>query len=760
MSVLHRPAPHESAWLHVRGLARYVDDLPMPAGGLHAAVVRSSHAHARIDAVDVATARGMSGVRGVFVAADVPGHLHVGPIAHDEELLATELVHHVGQPIAVVVADTLAAARAAARAVQVRYSPLAAITTIDAAIAADQFLTTPHRIERGDVDGALQSASLRIAGEMRCGGQDHFYLETQAALVVPEEGGSFKVYSSTQHPSEVQAEVAAVLGVGRHQVICEVPRLGGGFGGKESQASPVACLAAVASWHLGRPVKLWLDRDEDMAATGKRHPFLGRYEAGFDANGRLVALVADLYSDGGFSLDLSGAILDRALFHLDNAYFVPNARFTGRVCRTNLPSNTAFRGFGGPQGVLVVEDAMHRAAELTGRDPAWYREHSFYGPGRDTTPYGQRVEDPRAQRIWLELRRTSDYDRRLAQVGAFNASSGHRRRGIGVQPVKFGISFTNAMLNQAGALVHWYADGSVQLNHGGIEMGQGLHTKMIAVCADALGVLPSSVRVMNTSTEKVPNTSATAASSGSDLNGAAIRNACEALVARVRPVAADLLGVEVSSVTFGDGFASAAGRRVALTEVVRTCWVRRISLSSAGYYQTPGIAYDRDRGQGTPFYYFAWGAAVVEVEVDGLTGEHRLLRTDILHDVGDSLVPTIDRGQVEGGFVQGLGWLTMEEVLFDASGRCLTHGPSTYKIPAVGDVPLDFRVALLADATEAKVIGGSKAVGEPPLILGIAAISALRQAIAAFGPGGVAVPLALPATPEAILRAIVDVQSA
>jgi xanthine dehydrogenase large subunit len=757
---LHQPAIHESAYRHVSGRARYVDDLPLSPDTGHGFIVTSPHPRARIVACDVAAARAMPGVRAVLLAADVPGSLHIGPIVHDEELLAREEVFYVGQPVALVVADDLERAKAAAAAVRVEYEVLPAILGIDEAIAAGSFIAPPHVIARGDVDAALAAAPVRLTGEVRTGAQDHFYLETQAALAIPGEDGTMRVCSSTQHPTEVQNEVAAVLGVGAHKIVCEVPRMGGGFGGKESQATPFACMAALAALHTGRPTKLWLSRERDMRITGKRHPFLGRYDAGFDAEGRILALRVELWSDGGFSMDLSLPVLDRALFHLDNAYFVPALRFTGQACRTNLPSNTAFRGFGGPQGMVVVEHAIQRAAERLGLDPAVVRERNYYGPApRDRAPYGQVVpfEHNRLPRIHTELIQSSDYAARRRDIDAFNVASPHVKRGIGFQPVKFGISFTKSVLNQAGAFVLVYADGTVQCNHGGTEMGQGLHTKMLALCAQELGVPTDAVRIMDTATDKVPNTSATAASSGSDLNGQAVREACELLRERLRGVAVKLLGLpaeEAYALRFSGGAETHPGSARSLTfaEVAQAAWLDRVPLSATGFYRTPGVAYDHSSGSGTPFFYYAYGAAICEVEVNGLTGEHRMLRADILHDVGDSLVPTIDRGQVEGGFVQGVGWLTCEEVLFTKEGQPVTLGPSTYKIPAIGDVPVDMRVELLQGAPQPGVIGGSKAVGEPPLMLAIGVVTALRHAIAAFGAGEVE--LSLPATPEAILRAV------
>ncbi len=727
---LHRDAPHESAHLHVTGQAVYVADLPGPLGTLHAALVPSPVAHGRLLGLD---ASALPSGTPFFTAEHVPGHLHIGPSVQDEPLLARDELIYRGQPVALVLADSPARARALAGLVRVQVEELPPVLGIDAAIAADSWLTQPHRIARGDLAQAFAEAAHVVEGRVESPAQDHFYLETQAALVLPEEDGCLRVLSSTQHPSEVQAEVAAVLGLPSHRVSCEVPRMGGGFGGKESQASLFACLAALGAFHTGRPVKLVLDRDEDMANTGKRHPFRLDYRFAFDASGQILAAEVLLTSDGGATADLSGPVMDRALFHVDNVFYLPVVELVGRVCRTHRPSNTAFRGFGGPQGMLALEQALDRLAERLELDPAELRRRNLYAEGQPA-PYGQAITNNRLPRLLDELMASSDYGARRAEIAAFNASSPWLKRGLGLQLVKFGISFTMSVLNQAGALVQIYRDGSVQLNHGGTEMGQGLHTKMRAIAAQELGVTTSAVRVMRTHTDKVPNTSATAASSGTDLNGAAVRAACQTLLDRLAPVRADL------------------GPDASLAELASAAWARQISLSATGFYATPGIAYDHATGSGTPFFYFAFGGGVFEVELNGLTGEHRLVRADILHDVGDGLVPSIDRGQVEGAFVQGMGWMTGEEVLLDASGRCLTHGPSTYKIPSVGDIPLDLRVALLQDAPQPGVVGGSKAVGEPPFVLGLGLIRALRQAVAAFGPGEVE--LSLPATGEALLRAV------
>ena len=754
---LHQPASHESAHLHVQGAASYVDDLPNPAGCLVARAVTSPVAHGQLRRLDVRAAQSSPGVIAVLTAADIPGHPTIGPVVQDEPVLAADRLCFVGQPFALVVATDQAAADAAAALVVAEIDPLPAILSIDAAIQAGAFLTAPHVIARNDAAAVIRDAPHQVAGSVYLGGQDHFYLETQAALVIPEEGGSLRVLSSTQHPSEVQREVAGVLGLPSSMVSCEVPRLGGGFGGKESQASGTACLAALGAVATGRPVRLRLRRGEDMRQTGKRHPFFATYRAGFTEDGSILGLDVQLWSDGGATLDLSGAVMDRALFHLDNACFLPALRFVGQVCRTHLPSNTAFRGFGGPQGIAVMQAVLDHACAQYGWDPLDVLRRNLYGEaGRDRAPYGQTIRDNRLPDILDQLIQTSDYHRRCAQVAAFNDSSVWRKRGIYLHPVKFGISFTKSFLNQAGALVLLYTDGSAQLNHGGTEMGQGLHTKLRAVLAHELGLPLHHIRVMRTNTEKVPNTSPTAASSGTDLNGAAVQDACRTLRDRLRPVAAGMLGCTEDRVGFGGGyvFDAQTGAQVELRALFARAWMERISLAATGYYATPGIAYDHETGQGTPFYYYAYGAAVAEVELCGLTGEHRLVRADILHDVGNPLVPTIDVGQVEGAFVQGLGWLTTEELRWDEAGRLLTAGPSTYKIPTAGDIPLDIRTKLLEGADNPGVVGGSKAVGEPPFMHGLAVLGALRQAVAAFGPRGHVPHLRIPATGEALLDAI------
>ena len=601
----------------------------------------------------------------------------------------------------------------------------------------------------------------RLEGEFAIGGQEHFYLETNAALAYRDEDGGMLVHSSTQHPTETQEIVARVLAVPKHAVVVQCLRMGGAFGGKEVQANAWAAVAALAASRLKRPVRVRLTRRQDMVMTGKRHPFLARFRVGFDDSGRLLALAVQLFSDGGWALDLSFPVLGRAMFHIDNCYQVPHVDVIGRVCRTHHVSHTAFRGFGGPQGMLAIEEIVDRVARSLDLPPHVVRERNFYRAG-DVTHYGQVVRDPdRIARIWAELCASAAFEARWSEVDAINAASAHVKRGLAITPVKFGISFTTSYYNQAGALVLVYKDGSIQVNHGGTEMGQGLHTKVRQIAADGLGVPLDAVRLMPTRTDKIPNTSATAASCGSDLNGAAVRNACDTIRDRLTEIAATMLSAPAADVVFADGRVHARGRSgdgLPFCEVVAKAYYERIQLFATGFYQTPEIHFDWKAGQGKPFHYFAYGAAVSEVEVDGFTGQYRLLRTDILHDVGDSLSPLVDRGQVEGGFVQGVGWLTTEELVWGADGAFLSHGASTYKLPTLGECPLDLRVAFFERAAEPGVVHGSKAVGEPPLMLAISVREALRAAIAAFGSGGI-VELASPATPEAVFWAVERVRA-
>jgi len=757
-------AQHESAVGHVSGLAIYTDEQHPPSGLVSLYPVQSPHAHARIVNIDSRAAEAMPGVLVVLTAGDIPGLNDTGPILRDEPLIPADEVCFHGQAVAWVVAESESQARLAAKQVVVQYEVLPARLSIAEAIAEQAFHLPPARVARGDAAAALAASPRRLQGELSIGGQDHFYLETQASWVQIDSEGLVQVSASTQHPSETQHMVAQVLGLPSSRVVCRCLRMGGGFGGKETQANPYAAVAALAAWRCGRPARIKLARSLDMQMTGKRHPFHARYEVGFDEQGRLRALRVELTADGGWSCDLSPPVLMRAMVHVDNAYFLPDVEISGRIARTHLPSNTAFRGFGGPQGMLVGEEIIDRVARALGLPAEAVRERNFYQPGttpdRNTTPYGQPVVDNHLRQLWDQHKRDCDLPARRAAVEAFNAGHRHRKRGLALTPVKFGISFNKTEYNQAGALVHLYTDGSVQLNHGGTEMGQGLHTKMIAVAARALGVSPGRIQIMVTSTDKVPNTSATAASSGSDLNGQAVKAACDTLRGRLAEVAAARLGGLPEAVCFADDRVWLDGAPAAtldFVEVVRAAYNQRISLSATGYYRTPGLHWDAARGHGHPFYYFAFGAALSEVEVCGDTGVHSLRRVDLLHDVGDSLNEAIDRGQIVGGFVQGLGWLTCEELRFSKEGRLLTDAPSTYKIPTVGEVPVDFHVDLFrrSEAASTAVIHGSKAVGEPPLMLALSVREALRDAVAAFASQRPAdVPLDSPATPEAIYRAI------
>lgn len=754
---------HESATGHVTGSAIYTDEQQPPHGQLSLWPVCAPHAHARILAIDTHAAQAMAGVVAVLTASDIPGVNNSGSILSDEPVIADDIVSFHGQSVAWIVAESEDQARVAAAKVIVSYEPLPTLLTIEQALAAEAFHLPESCILRGEVESALADAPVVLEGQLAIGGQEHFYLETQASWASIDSEGMLQVVSSTQHPSETQQVVAHVLGLPLHRVVCRSLRMGGGFGGKETQANPYAAVAAVAAWKTGRPVRIKLERGLDMRMTGKRHAFLARWRVGADHDGRLRALDVSLFAEGGWSCDLSPAVLSRAMVHVDNAYFCPHVRVRGHICKTHTPSNTAFRGFGGPQGVICGEEVIEQIARHLGLPAHEVRARNFYRdgdtPARDTTHYGQRVIDNLMQPLWDQALSRSAFEARRKQAAAFNAQHVHRKRGIAITPIKFGISFNKTEYNQAGALVHIYTDGSIQLNHGGTEMGQGLHTKMLGVAARALGVPISQIKVTPTTTDKVPNTSATAASTGSDLNGQAVKAACDTLLARLRPAAAALLGGDIDDVVFADGHAHRASQphaRCAFVDVVQAAYRQRISLSASGYYATPGLSWDPQTGQGHPFFYFAFGAAVSEVEVDGDTGVHRLLRVDILHDVGTSLNPAIDRGQIEGGFVQGLGWLTCEELRFGDDGRLLTDSPSTYKIPTLGDVPEDFRVDLYArtHTPSVDVIYGSKAVGEPPLMLAISAREALREAIAAFGSKPRRVPLASPATPEAIFNAI------
>ena len=756
VGAVHSKMRHESAVKHVTGAAMYIDDIAAPPGTQEAVLVLSPHAYARVLSIDTAAAVAAPGVSAIVTASDVPGVNDIAPVFAGEPVLAEDTAEYAGQPLVAIAADTYDQAFAAAKLVEISFEELAPVLTIEEAWERELFTCAPSRIVRGDAEMAIASAAHRVSGEVRCGGQDHFYLEGQIALAMPGEDRELTVLSSTQHPSEVQHGVSHVLGLPRNAVTVEVRRMGGAFGGKESQATIVASIAALLADRCRKPVKLRLRRDDDMLATGKRHDFLFRYEIGFDEQGRIEGTVIDLAARSGNVADLSGGVLARALCHADNAYFLPAALLRGWPCRTNTVSNTAFRGFGGPQGMLVIETAIEHIARHLGKEVDDVRAVNWYGKrSRNLTPYGQEVKDNIIEEIVDKLVREADYAGRKRAVTAFNASHETLKKGIALMPAKFGISFNIPTLNQAGALVHVYTDGSIHLNHGGTEMGQGLFVKVAQVIASVFQVDIDNVGVSATRTDKVPNTTATAASAGSDLNGMAAFKAASEIKARMANVAAEHFGVAPDAVEFRRNRVYAGNESLSFAETAELAWRARVSLSAEGYYRTPDIHWNAETMTGSPFYYFTYGACIAEVVVDTLTGESRVLAADILQDCGASLNPAVDLGQIEGGFVQGMGWLTSEELVWDGKGRLMTHGPSTYKIPGSRDVPPRFRVHFLEDAPNpAPTIYRSKAVGEPPLMLAIAVWLAIRDAVSRVAGG---LPrLDAPATAEAVLRALED----
>ena len=757
---VHAAVAHDSAVGHVTGSARYLDDMPNLPGTLEAALVLSPHAHARLQRVDLTRCLAAPAVVAAISAADIPGKNDIGPIRSDEPALAAGVVEYEGQPLAAVAAASLDQARAAARLAAIDYEPLPPVLTIEEAMVRGCFVSPPQMMSRGDVARALEAAPHRLAGELRCGGQDHFYLEGQIALAVPGESGDMQLWSSTQHPTEVQHGVAHLLGLSFNAVTVEVRRMGGAFGGKESQATIIAGIAAVLAWKASAPVKLRLPRDEDMRATGKRHPFLFRYDVGFDAEGRILGLDLVLAANGGSVADHTPAVLTRALCHVDNCYYLPNVRLRGLPCKTNTVSNTAFRGYGGPQAMLAIETIIEAVARKLGLSLEAVRRRNFYGLGRnDTTPYGMKVEDNIIERVLDELDRSVDLAAWRRDVESFNRASPVLKKGLATMPVKFGISFNRPALNQAGALVHVYTDGSVVLNHGGTEMGQGLFIKVAQVVAETFAIDIDRVRVSPTSTGKVPNTSPTAASSGSDLNGMAAMHACEEIKARMTAVAAEHFSVPAGEIEFASNRIYAGNRSLSFAELAALSWERRVSLSAAGFYRTPKIHWDVATATGRPFYYFVYGAAAAEVAVDTLTGESRVLRAELIQDCGRSLNLAIDLGQIEGAFVQGMGWLTTEELWWDTEGRLRTYGPSTYKIPGSRDVPPIFSARILPDAPNREAtIFRSKAIGEPPLMLAISVLLAIRDALASLADYRHAPCLDAPATPERVLMAIDEVR--
>jgi xanthine dehydrogenase large subunit len=749
---------HDSADRHVSGDAVYVDDMPEWPGTLHCYIAMSTRPHARIVSLDVSEVGKQPGVACVLTASDIPGLNDCSPIAGDDPVFAVGKVEYAGQSIFAVAGETIDAARAAAKLAKIEYEDLPALITVDDALAADADLLKPLKMWIGDAAGAMQSAPRRLSGTLRMGGQDHFYLEGHIAYAIPAEAGDMTVYSSTQHPSEVQHNVAKVLDLPEHAVTVEVRRMGGGFGGKESQPSLIAAVAALAAFKTGRPAKLRLDRDDDMILTGKRHDFRIDYDVGFDDDGRIKGVRFDQAARCGYSVDLSPGITDRAMFHADNAYLLPNADIHSRRMKTHTVSNTAFRGFGGPQGMLGIERVIDEIAFVLGRDPLDIRKANFYPPTGGMTPYHMEVTDSIIAEMVDDLETSSDYRKRRAACREFNRQNPVLKKGIALTPLKFGISFTKLLLNQAGALVHIYKDGSVHLNHGGTEMGQGLYVKVAQVVAEEFQIDIDRVKITATNTGKVPNTSATAASSGSDLNGMAARNAAHAIKTRLIAFAAEHYHVPEEQVVFLPNRVRIGNKEVSFAELALQAYEGRVSLSSTGFYATPKLTWDPHELRGTPFFYFAYGAAVSEVVIDTLTGENKLMRVDILHDVGRSLNPAIDLGQIEGGYIQGLGWLTTEELWWDPAGRLRTHAPSTYKIPTANDRPDDMRIRLWKGDNRVETIYRSKAVGEPPLMLALSAFAALVDAVAGAGDYKVFPNLDAPATAERILMACADVK--
>jgi xanthine dehydrogenase large subunit len=748
------PHPHESARAQVAGGATYIDDVPEVRGTLHAAPILSNVARGKLLGVDASAALALPGVMGVVLAQDIPGDPVLATFVHDEPVFARDTVEFVGQVVGVVVAETVMQARRAARKVKLKIEPLPAILDVREAVAAQSFVLPPVTVRRGEPEQGIARAPHRLSGALEVGGQEHFYLEGQVGYALPLEQDNWWIYSSTQHPGEVQHWVAHALDLESHAVTVECRRMGGGFGGKETQAGHIAVWAALAARKLKRPVKMRLDRDDDFMITGKRHPFAYDYEAGFDDDGRITGLKLMLAANCGWSADLSGPVADRAVFHADNAYFLGDVEIVSYRCKTNIQSHTAFRGFGGPQGMIVIEAILGDIARALGKDPLDVRKANLYGvTERNVTHYQMTVEDNILAPLMARLERSSQYRARRAEIARWNAQSPVIKRGLALTPVKFGISFTATFFNQAGALVHVYTDGSVQVNHGGTEMGQGLHTKICQIVADELGVAFEKVRISATDTSKVPNASATAASSGTDLNGRAAQFAARQVKQRLAKYVAEKQNCRPEQVVFAHGQVSGPEAVMSFQQLVDDAYHSRVQLWSDGFYRTPKIHYDKHTLTGRPFYYFAYGAACTEVAVDALTGESRVLKVDILHDAGTSINPAIDIGQIEGGFIQGMGWLTTEQLVWNDKGSLATHAPSTYKIPATGDVPEHFKVEFWPEANREDNVGGSKAVGEPPFMLAISVWEALRDAAAAARPDG-RVHMDAPATAENVLKAI------
>ncbi|MDD1965760.1 xanthine dehydrogenase molybdopterin binding subunit [Pseudomonas sp. NPDC090203] len=748
-----RSVKHDSADKHVSGEAIYIDDRLEFPNQLHVYARMSDRAHARIVKVDVSPCYDFEGVRIAITHEDIPGLKDIGPLLPGDPLLAIDKVEFVGQPVIAVAARDLETARKAAMAAIIEYEDLEPVLDVVQAYRDKHYVLESHTHKRGDSATALDSAPNRIQGTLHIGGQEHFYLETQISSVMPTEDGGMIVYCSTQNPTEVQKLVSEVLDVSMNKVVVDMRRMGGGFGGKETQAASPACLCAVVARLTGQPTKMRLPRVEDMMMTGKRHPFYVEYDVGFDNDGRLQGIQLELAGNCGCSPDLSASIVDRAMFHADNSYYLGDATINGHRCKTNTASNTAYRGFGGPQGMVAIEEVMDAIARHLGKDPLAVRKANYYGKTeRNVTHYYQTVEHNMLEEMTAELEESSQYAERRKAIMAYNANSPILKKGLALTPVKFGISFTASFLNQAGALIHIYTDGSIHLNHGGTEMGQGLNTKVAQVVAEVFQVDFSRVQITATNTDKVPNTSPTAASSGADLNGKAAQNAAETIKQRLVEFAARHYKCEESQVEFRNGHVRVGEQVISFDTLAQQAWMGQVSLSSTGYYKTPKIYYDRSQARGRPFYYFAFGAACTEVIVDTLTGEYKMLRTDILHDVGASLNPAIDIGQVEGGYIQGMGWLTTEELVWNAKGKLMTNGPAGYKIPAVADMPADLRVKLVENRKNPEdTVFHSKAVGEPPFMLGIAAWCAIKDAVASLGDYRHQPKIDAPATPERVL---------
>ena len=751
---------HESAHLHVTGGATFTDDMPELAGTLYAAIIKSPVAHGELigDGIDREAILKAHGVVAVYTAKDIPGENNCGPIVHDDPFLAVGKVEFLGQAVAVVVAREMLYAREAAHNAKVLVKELKPILTIDEAMAAQSFVMPAKGITRGNASEAIAKAPRKVKGSTETGQQEQFYMEGQITYAVPREDGQLTLYCSTQHPDGNQREAASALNLSTNDVEVICRRMGGGFGGKEGNASIFSQSAALAAFKLQRPVKLRVNRDDDMMITGKRHDFRIDYEVGYDDEGRILGADITLMSRCGYSIDYSGPVNDRACLHIDNCYYIPNLKLISHRCKTNTQSATAFRGFGGPQGMFGIETVIEEIANDIGKDPLDVRLLNIYkdpavsgNPATMVTQYGQTIADWVGDKVIDQVASEAKYRERRDSVNAFNKANKRRKRGLALVPLKFGISFTATMLNQGGALLNIYMDGSVSCNHGGTEMGQGLNTKMAQVCADGLGIDIKYVRVTGTDTQKVPNASATSASSGADINGAAIMNATAQMRARLAPVAANMLGCKDTDVSFANNMAHGGGKSVAWTAVAKQAWMDRVGLSVTGFYMTPEIKYDFATLTGHAFYYYCYGASVSEVEIDTRTGEYWIKAVDIVHDAGKSINPAIDKGQIEGGYVQGMGWLTMEECIWDKKGKFLTHGPSTYKIPVAGDIPEHFNVTLFDGSNLKPTPFNSKAVGEPPLMLALSTFFALRDAVSASADHKTVVHMSAPATPEKIL---------